>query len=278
MHDTIIVGAGLFGQVIAAHLRALGQDVLALDARAPRSGSQPSACLMKPSWFSGLGRSVYEPALEVLDRLYGVQELSFKLWPALRVDSVKWVDPTQVLSQEFEGRLVRRVGHGFVESGRGLNLQRHTARTVVVAGGVWTNHVLHSSGLPEIPGLQGKMGLACVWAHHRIDEPFIRPWAPYKQLVAFNCGSLGLWVGDGTAIKPDNWTQARENQSIRRCTQAVGLEQEPHIMRGIRPYVPGAKPCYLEQVVPGVWVATGGAKNGTIAAGWCAHRLGEELT
>lgn len=277
MHDTIVVGAGLFGQIIAAHLRSLGQDVLVLDAGAPRSGSRPSACLMKPSWFSGLGSAVSDPALEVLDRLYGIQELSFRVGP-LRVDSVKWVDPSRVLAPMFEPRTVDSVSRGLVTTRGDDGPRRHAAHHVVVAAGVWTNSLLLRSGLPEVRGLEGKMGLACVWSHRSINEPFIRPWAPYKQLIAFNCGGLGLWVGDGTAIKTANWTQEREDQSIRRCAGAVGLESQPHVIRGIRPYVPRARPCYLEEVAPDIWVATGGAKNGTIAAGWCAHRLGEEFS
>jgi hypothetical protein len=37
------------------------------------------------------------------------------------------------------------------------------------------------------------------------------------------------------------------------------------------------KPCYLAEVRPQLWVATGGAKNGTLAAAWCAHELVQKL-
>ena len=33
------------------------------------------------------------------------------------------------------------------------------------------------------------------------------------------------------------------------------------------------KPCLLEEIRPGLWVASGGAKNGMLAAGWAAHEI-----
>jgi glycine/D-amino acid oxidase-like deaminating enzyme len=82
----------------------------------------------------------------------------------------------------------------------------------------------------------------------------------------------GIWAGDGTAIKPDNWTIERLQKSYERMRDFVAQDGGvPSV--GIRPYVPKAKPAYVEEVQPGVWVATGGAKNGLVAAGWAAHRI-----
>jgi glycine/D-amino acid oxidase-like deaminating enzyme len=50
------------------------------------------------------------------------------------------------------------------------------------------------------------------------------------------------------------------------------------VLTGLRPYVPGAKPCVLAEPHPGLWVVTGGAKNGTAAAGWAARKLSEALS
>jgi glycine/D-amino acid oxidase-like deaminating enzyme len=174
------------------------------------------------------------------------------------------------------------VGRGYVETER----RRFDARVIVVAAGVWTSHIL------PVPGLVGKMGAAVLHPNVQIQEPFIRPWAPYKQLVAFNLGD-DMWVGDGSAIKPENWTPERQAKTVARCSVTGGLdihgatvdtdvlEESKRVLVGTRPYVPkkhlNGRPCYLEEREPGLWVATGGAKNGTIAAGWCAHEIGKAV-
>ena len=119
-----------------------------------------------------------------------------------------------------------------------------------------------------------------MWYGEHVEHPFIRPWAPYRQIVAFNRGD-GLWVGDGTAVKPETFTAERLQKSMVRCAGAVGLpgleKNGPEIVIGHRPYVPKVKPCYLK-IQRGLIVATGGAKNGTLAAGWAAHKVGEALS
>lgn len=268
--EAIVVGAGLFGQVITKHLRSLGVEVTMVDGRAPNPGSKPSASLMKPSWFSGMGARYTDPALELLDRHYGVHDLRFRVGPA-RFDGVKWCDPWRITAPDFLERRVVRIGRQCVVLDRGEVLE---ADLIVVAAGVWTSQLL------PVPGLTGKMGAACLFPHRQIEQPFISPWAPYKQLVAFNLREH-VWVGDGSAIKPDNWTPERQQQTVDRCVRAAGLDARPRVMVGNRPYVPkkylNGRPCYLEKRERNLWIATGGAKNGTIAAGWCAHEIGEAI-
>lgn len=273
MVDAIVVGAGLFGQVITAHLRSLGLEVEMVDNREPRSGSRPSASLMKPSWFpKSMSRQDVDNALGVLDQHFGVEELSFRLDPSpLKMAGVKWCDPWKILEGASTNLEINRVGPGFVES-RGF---RRDTRFVIVAAGVWTGKLL------PVPGLEAMMGASCLFPRRRLEHPFIRPWAPYKQLVGFNMHGH-VWVGDGSAIKEKNWTVERQQQTVSRCISAVGLKgARLEISVGARPYVPKqhleGNPCYLKEVRPGVWAATGGAKNGTLAAGWAAHTLGKVL-
>lgn len=268
--DTIVIGGGLFGRVVAKHLTRLGQDVLVVDANREHAGSKPAACLMKPSWFSSLGKDVYEPSLELLNDLYGVQDLSFKVGP-VKMDGVHWIPPGSILDDK-EYRVIHdeivNVEPGVVRNAHGY---RHEAKTVVVAAGAWT------SQLVNVPGLTGRAGAAFLWPGITLTEPFISPWAPYRQLVAFNRGD-GMWVGDGTAIKPENWSMDREAQSRDRCARAVqNPAKAPKTLYGVRPYVPKAKPAFL-MLARGLCVATGGAKNGTLAAGWCAKQIGDFLS
>jgi glycine/D-amino acid oxidase-like deaminating enzyme len=266
MLDTIVVGAGLFGQVIAKSLQLKGHSILVLDDRREGSGSKPAACLMKPSWVSGLGKEVYNPALQQLNDLYGVHDIDFKV--GIGYTTVHWVNPAAILhGVPVTQATVGAVGDGWVSTHRGETLH---ARHVIVAGGVWT------SGLVPYY-VEGRAGAAFLWPKGKIERPFISPWAPYRQLVAFNRGD-GLWVGDGTAVK--TWDEERERVSLKRCSDAVdrALIDKPITLYGQRPYIQGVKHAHIKQITNRTWAASGGAKNGTIGAGYCGHYFAELLS
>jgi glycine/D-amino acid oxidase-like deaminating enzyme len=269
--DVVIVGAGLFGSIIAKALRVEGHRVITIDEECLGAASKPAACLMKPSWFSSLGKAVYDPALQLLDELYGVQQVTFKAGKLLA--KVHWCSPASILQRADRLEHVSRL----TQVGRKWRVTLDTsgtfltAPTVIVAAGIWTEDLVPVEG-----GMTGLAGVAYLWPEQHIHEPFVRVWAPYRQLVAFNRGD-GLWVGDGTAIKEENWTSDRERVCYQRCSKAVGLfREQPDQLFGVRPYVK-QKPCYLKEAEPGLWVATGGAKNGTLAAAWCASEIVKAL-
>ena len=277
MRDVAVIGAGLFGATIAKSLANAGRSVMVLDDKRPLSGSGPSGCLMKPSWFSALGSKVYDPALETLVDAHGdIVDIVFTLRPSGVKTTVHWIPASRVTSfvtsgVEFLERKVTEI------VGRVVTFKRpsvggwgtpetHEFELVVVAAGYWCNELLH------VPNLSGKQGVSFLGVGH-LTENFIRPWAPYKQAVGYNLPGLQqFWTGDGTAILPKNWTAERQQKSLERMQGMVGTQ--PLVPKvGIRPYVKGAKPCLLEEFSPGVWLATGGAKNGMIAAGWAAHEI-----
>lgn len=268
MFDVIVVGAGLFGSVTAMALRREGRKVLVIDDKRPDSGSVPAACLMRPSWLSKLGKDVYNPALALLDRQYGLQDIKFQT--LVGPVNVHWIPPQQILRSPDRIAKVLRVTAGsrpwvVVKDGESI-----FAKKVVVAAGIW------SSLLAQIDGkFFGQAGMACLWPGEEIKKPFIQVWAPYKQVTAFNRGD-GLWAGDSNAIRWDNWTEKYATQTVHRCREAVNLGATPTRLFGVRPYS-SESPCYLKEAGPNVWVATGGAKNGTVAAAWCAHQLVKRL-
>lgn len=268
--DAIVVGNGLFGAIVARTLHDAGCRTVVVDDLRPDGGSRPSACLMKPSWFAGLGKDVHEPSLQLLDRLYGVQTLQFAIPPTRAFFPVFRVAPESILRDptvDLWDGTVQAVGPGWVQ----INGEKFTAKIIVVAAGVWTGKLL------PVPGLTGKKGVSFVW-HGQIATPFIRPWAPYKQLVAFNQDPQTIWAGDGSAIKPENWTPQRQAVCLARVAKATELDpSRATALTGIRPFVPKCKPCYLEERAPGLWIVTGGGKNGTIAAGWAANRILEAV-
>ncbi|KPJ91079.1 MAG: hypothetical protein AMS18_09370 [Gemmatimonas sp. SG8_17] len=265
--DTLVVGAGLFGQVIAKALAKQGRSVVVMDDSRPMNGTAPSGMLMKPSWFAGLGSKIYDPALEVMNNLYDIQELKFKVGP--KTTSALYVPHDQVMSMDVTPYKVLKVednGHVLVEQGD--NKAWLQFKLVVIAAGIWSNE------LTEVPKLEGKQGVSFIWnvpVSENWRDNFIMPWAPYKQVVGFRRSEKEIWAGDGTAIKPENWKESRVDECLKRCRKHVKLERPPKAIMGIRPYVKGAKPAYVRQQSDHVWVATGGAKNGTIAAGWAAH-------
>lgn len=267
--DAVIVGAGLFGNTIARALEAEGRKVVVLDDGRPYAASRPSGCLMKPSWFSGLGKAVYEPSLALLERVYGIRDIKFQL-PLGPTTTVHWVDHRQP-SSTLVTATATAVHPGRVEWAAATldgdaEVGTIEAPLVVVAAGIWCTKLLECD-------LKGKQGASFEWVGE-IPENRIKPWAPYKQVVAFNIPDQDrIWCGDGSAIKPENWTQERFTQSADRCAAFVGKSRNLGTASvGIRPFAK-VKPCLLEEREPGLWLATGGAKNGTIAAGWAAHRI-----
>jgi glycine/D-amino acid oxidase-like deaminating enzyme len=269
--DAIVIGAGIFGSLITQALRQSGLEVFVVDARRDGAGSPPAACLMKPGWYSALGKDIYAPSLQKLDSLVGVQELTFRV-NKLKSTTVQWCNPKRVLLPQIDltaavKRIDRAAGGWQVVFARASPFPEPVvAKLVVVAIGVWTP-ILFS----EIK-VEGQAGVAWLWPEEIIEEPFIEVWAPYKQIVAFNRGD-GLWVGDGTSVR--NWNAGRREASRRRCVGA--LPQKPSTgpieLFGYRSYVSDSRPCLLRELKPGLWVATGGAKNGTLAAGWCADQI-----
>lgn len=306
MSRIAVIGAGLFGCIITHRLIADGHEVVQFDDAKPGRASAPAACLMKPSWFSGaMPRRESEAALALLDDLYGVQDLQFALRPTRGLVTVHWVDPRHILGngqrrRDFASyttvhgtveRIIANGGGTWMVSAvyNGNRLRPQHVNKVVVAAGVWCDDILVGVSRAEMPeaihvdGLQGRAGSAFLWPEKCLPMdglPFIAPWAPYKQIVGFDRGD-GIWVGDGSSIKPENWTPEHSRKSRLRCLGQLNLQRHvdelPTELHGIRPYVPGAKPCYLAEHHEGVWVCTGGAKNGTIAAAWAALQLSRRL-
>lgn len=273
MSSAIVIGAGLFGSIITKELRSQGIDVVVIDDRREGSGSKPAACLMKPSWFSSLGSEFYTPALDTLDRLYGLQDIQFG------IVKVKWIPPKQILiPPDVVGEVIEIVrgdkGWGVRTKNTGVYF---TARHLILAAGIWCNDLLHKiNGVGYVPGLATRQGIAWITPYHEIPKAFISPWAPYKQIVAFNREPGKGWISDGTAVK--ELTASRMSMSLERCKRALGdSEIKFDGIMGNRPYTPQAKPCYFWRGPDGLWVVTGGAKNGTIAAGWAAYQLGRAI-
>lgn len=282
--DVIVVGGGLFGRIITHSFRRQGRRVISIDAAHDTRGSNAAGCVMKPSWLSKLGDD-FTPAMDLLAELYS----SFSSRP-FRVNGMAWancywVRPDQVLLDPMKGDFTdegddRRgnAEHVICDEAMGWpqviyydTVGRHQveAPLIVVAAGIWTEHLL-----PELRGrVTAKWGVA-TRSDAELQDNFITQWAPYRQTVGVSLDPRLIWTGDGSALnKPPVGAQL---EAILNREQVKGAIASRHIL-GARPYakLAGNQPALLEEVRPGVWAATGGAKNGTAAAAWCALRLRE---
>lgn len=275
--DTIVVGGGIFGRTISQHLSDLGHHVVCFDAAKPNAGTYPSACLIKPSWVARLGKKVVDPALDTLRQTWGMEKLDFTVGfntkRGLFTEQVHWVDRSRVFANQDYMRWAEVLSvhdDGSVVVREGSEILRIHARNVIVAAGVW------SKELVEVPGLKAHFGAACLW-QGQLERNFINPWRPYHQLVAFNIDPHFTWVGDGTTVVAHRWKPEQQVAIVDRCRAAIDAKGIPEVRVGMRPYIKGVKHALLEQRSQHVWLATGGAKNGTLGAGWCAHELGRRL-
>lgn len=272
MKDVIIIGAGLFGSIIAKALRQTGIEAFLIDNKEEYRGSKPAACLMKPSWYSALGPETYVPAMKTLEFLYNVETIEFKT--KISKASVKWINPKSILeidSMQDSIQFIERTNNSWILQGQNGIYQ---AKHIIIAAGIWCNGILQRSNLPLAPEISSLTGTAFVFEDCS-TQPEISIWNPYKQLVKFQIEPKCAWVGDGIASK-NYWKRDYLNQSFNRCVNFVAAPFSKVIAKtGNRPYVKQAKPCYLQSHGTNLWVVTGGAKNGTIAAGWAAQKMVE---
>lgn len=270
--DVIVVGAGIIGATIAKAFSDRGLDVVLLDDAREMSGTAPSGGHLKPSWFGDLKKKDYEPAMKLLDETWGLLEEQF----SVRAVGVTWayttvyrVDTDAVVSYPKETATVvslrEKENLPVVRLEDGREIQ---GRLLVVATGVWAQQL--------VPGMQitAKRGVSFRLPGQLKKGPFIKPWAPFKQVVAHQQSDSEIWVGDGSAIIAENWTDGRTQACLDRCQRAVGRIVAPiRTLTGYRPYAKSEGPCLLQKIGPSAWVATGAGKSGTIAAGWAAFRL-----
>ena len=276
MYDVIVVGAGIMGATIAEALRVVqGRDVIIIDREDPFAGSTCSGGLIKPSKFTGLGDDQMDPVLDLLGALWGgLKEQTFTIRPSgglfkaniWRLNMRKVFDlpyvygkVTQVLKDEPAVIL------------NDDNIMR--CEMLVIAAGMGCAELLPDVFPPGV--LTAKQGASFLFRGSVKGDPFVKAWAPYKQITVHDFDDETIWASDGSALKPDNWTDDRTESCIQRCMEAMGTDERPaHIAVGHRPFHKSkAKPCYLEEVADDVWVATGAGKFGSISAGWAANQL-----
>lgn len=271
IEDAIVIGGGIIGATVTKALRDQGRSVTLFDDAQPMAATKASGGHMKPSWFPKELAAEQDQALQLLAETWSVKEEQFMVYPEEKIETLYRVDTEQVIQLE---KVRERVGaidswnnYPSVTTTAGTELR---CRLLVIAAGIWTTQLLSQRDQFDI---KGRQGISYKFSGS-IDMNFIIPWAPYKQVVAHQQSANEVWIGDGTAIKPENWNEQRSQQCYNRCANhVIGLEYRQSVM-GIRPYAQVAEmPCYFKQLFPRVYVVTGTGKSGTICAGWAARRI-----
>lgn len=267
---SIVVGAGIIGSTSALALREAGLDVLLLDAGKSGCGTKPSGGHLKPSWMGAVPKHDYIPAMDLLDELWGLIKEEFIVRPIGTNTTVYRVDTDKVLGvAKTQGRVteVQLTGKLPVVYYDGLVEQ---CRLLLIATGVWASELVEGVVVDAKKGISFRVS-------GTLDSPFIKPWAPYKQIVAHQQQKSQIWVGDGTAILKKNWDTTTEAKCVARCLKALGKDRGDVLTNctGLRAYCDFDKsaPCLFKQLGERAWLATGAGKSGTIAAGWVARRI-----
>jgi glycine/D-amino acid oxidase-like deaminating enzyme len=271
--NLIVVGAGLFGSIIATHARSRGYDVTVIGQSRQYEASPASGCVLSPNWLNSMPSEDISDALSVLKEHYTLVDLKFKT-NILSTFKAKHIDPASILIEpDIVGKVLAVRDNEVIFDKFGVPHTMHG--TVIVAAGIWSKELI-----PDMPAIKGLYGASLRFAGH--IEPSLHVYAPYRQSVGFNISEHEVWFGDGSALIQNTWRKEREERIERTTNRARSMCDaedlgEVTVTEGARPYVEDHKGGYLRQVSDGLWVSTGGAKNGTVLAASHAHKIVQAL-
>jgi len=272
--DVVIVGAGIFGNVIACYARRAGYNVTVVGESRPYQASPASGCVLAPNWLNSMSHEDIGNALSVLKECYEVVNLEFQSNMVSKFKA-KHVNPDKILQPPDVYAKVTRVDDGVVHCVNEFGVEQELRGTVIVAAGIWSKELI--TDMPDIKGLYG----ASFRIVGQLSQPKLHVYAPYRQSVGFNIDAERFWFGDGSALTQKTWLAERVERTAKTLLRAASMSDfdvSNYVMHeGARPYVEGHKAGYLRQVSPQLWVSTGGAKNGTVLAASHAYKLVEAL-
>ncbi len=257
MPTLLIVGGGLFGSQAAAYARHKGLESVVFDAALEGAASPASAGLFKEEWAGKKLREHFHCAIPVLERLYGVEQVSLRRDDG-GLEQLSFVPPAVILEAAPIRQAVTAIGDGWLEAA-GV---RHEG-WVYIAAGVWCNQFLPSLSV------YAKAGSAFLFEGENAGR--IREFARSRQAVAFVRDPATTYFSDGTA-EPE-YTPEHDRQTLRRAAD-FSLANPIKRLWGLRPYTPGG-PIFLK-IAGRTWLATGARKMGTILGASYARRLVEE--
>src|SRR5436305_8039426 len=92
----LVVGAGLFGSMAAAHARSRSIETLVFDSGLVGAASPAAAGLFKEAWAGKKLREHFDRAVGLLDELYGIRQVALRHEDD-RQEILSFVPPSVVL-------------------------------------------------------------------------------------------------------------------------------------------------------------------------------------
>lgn len=263
----IIVGGGIFGSITAHALSRAGADVTVIEAGMEHSGASAAGCVIRDSWITGLGDDGPK-ALRFLDETFGLTRRKFENGKGAMLDGYTVEPETMLWSEPLRGT-VKRVRKGSADVLLPGGERERLEGTVIVAAGIWTASLV--SGVP----MRALVGDAITYSEAKTEAGAVT-WAPYRQAVWFPRKDGTTWFGDGTAVQLDTYLTGNYTQKSMERGKRFGLSGAVRLKMGMRPYCGNARGLLRKQG-DGLWVSTGGAKNGSALGALHAMTLLKEL-
>lgn len=282
--SVVIVGAGLFGSAVSKMLKAKGfNDVILIDSKKKGAASKCSAGVWKDSWINKSIRNQYDISLPVIEKNFGLEEVSFVTEKGS--EKFLYTDKDWILESGdniIDVDVVKVSNLGVVVNVGGVEQKILASKAVVVACGAYTDILLLNSGYPLI-GINRLWG-TCLHLDSSIKiENKMSVWAPYRQSVYFRRYDGSYYFGDGSTVKNPTANDKRFQkvkprliENLVSCTDVQRDEFKFKSMTGFRPYIDKGKD-FIHQVDKRVFVATGGAKNSTILSGYIGETLSNQI-
>jgi glycine/D-amino acid oxidase-like deaminating enzyme len=269
MYDLVVVGGGFWGVATAMVAKARGLDVLHLGDSRPGEASRASLGFFCERWYKLLWRQRVERARELAEKL-GVKFLHYpmKMSGSMPFVNGGWetFDPWQFLelSPPMQASVVS-VEPGVVHT----EYRTYETRGIALATGVWTDTLLHASGMPLL-GIKGVGGSCLVFdgetpessllCHHLnvFHQYVMRPWKP-GQVIA------------GATVEKKPEKQAEYMDKMLAVVSPYATKYGWKVREatwGLRPVHEGP---LVRSVAPGVTVLSGGGRIGAVLSFWAAE-------
>ena len=280
--EVVVIGAGVVGATIAEAFRKKEMDVCVLDDNDPEGGSKPCGGLIKPSPLMGLPDVDIRESLDVLESCFGLTKEVMTIRPSgnlikagifgVVMDNVFKIEKTTGHVWAYETN-PNKVFFTPMEKDKSVEVK---CKILVIAAGVCTKKLVPEAFVKD--DLIAKRGFSFHFTG-QVKDPFVKFWAPYKQITVHNTIYYDeeiVWAGDGSALTLPSWYEGRIQEAYKRVTD----EMEPgheyiRTLRGLRSFVRNKKykPCFLQEIDPHCWVATGSGKFGLISGGYSAKEI-----
>lgn len=290
MYDLIVIGGGFWGTMAALLAREAGQETLLLDDLNPQGASRNAAGIVSLGWYrwrmtrdkKDVVGNIFGDTFTPSDAVWGVNFLRERGLLRHTGEEVftlagnhKFRDDLWLLSSPQElFELVERT------EAKALCLQKlpecwsvltenriFNAHKLILAAGAFTDTLLEASNIPPI-GVKGLRGRGLLIEPHKIfDVPLTVQVAPYSHLTMRPWGKGMARVGDTVEKIPGGDERLLPLKTF--AERIAPANQIVKVFDGLRPVT---EKVFIQEIKPGLVVATGGHRVGLALAPSAARK------